>query len=468
MSDELTTHLSPPRLLEGNRPDLDLEATLGDLPRHHFGIRSHSRTEEVIQAFRQNPRLPGVLIWDDDESQPPRLWGLLSRRQLLELPIRPRGWELLQGESVGVCHSYAGVPALILPERLTLLEAARQAFRRPPEWLGEPVVVKHGETDPIPYSILSIDELNIAHWQIRGIETQVRYERTQVQMIQSEKMASLGRMVDGVAHEILDPVGFIWGNLSHLTQYAEDLMALLSAYERHVPEFPDSVRSLREEIELDFLREDLPRLTRSIHGGAERLNRLATGLQNFCHIDDVHPKPADLQGCLDGILLLLKSRISGEIAIARHYGRVPPVSCYVGQLNQVFMNILTNAIDALINRAVRRDWVEEFGSASGFERGEIPRIDITVKVCLGDGSAPGPSRDGRRWVLIQIADNGPGMSLGEQQKILESFSTRRRADKETSLGLSYQIVTAKHGGKFELRSDLGVGTEFEIWLPLDN
>lgn len=468
MSEELTTHLSPPRLLEGNRPDLNLEATLGDLPSYHFGVRSDSRAADAIRAFRQNPLLPGVLIWDDGESRPPRLSGLLSRRQLLELPIRPRGWELLQTESVGVCHGYAGVPTLILPDRLTLLEAARQAFRRPPELLGEPVVVKRRETDPIPYSILSIDDLNIAHWQIRGIETQVRYERTQVQMIQSEKMASLGRLVDGVAHEILDPVGFIWGNLTHLTQYADDLMALLSAYERHVPEMPAEVRSLREEVELDFLREDLPRLTRSIHGGAERLNRLATGLQNFCHIDDVHPKPADLQGCLDGILLLLKSRISGEIAIARHYSPVPPVSCYIGQLNQVFMNILTNAIDSLIDRAVRRDWVDEFGPVAAIRRGDRPRIDITVKVCLGDGSAPGPSSPGRRWVSVKIADNGPGISPRERQKILESFSTRRRADKETSLGLSYQIVTAKHGGQFELRSQLGVGTEFEIWLPLDH
>lgn len=470
MQDQFTTYLSSPQLLEANSPDLDWEATLGDLPSYHFGASSDSKVWQIAQQFQRHALLPGVLIWEEIEA--PRLIGLLSRRQLLEFFIRPQGLELLQTQPLGVCYSYGRVPMLVLPETMTILEAARYARRRSPELIAEPIVVEHNENKSIPYSILNIDDLNIAHWQIRGIETQVRYERTQIQMIQSEKMTNLGRLVDGVAHEILDPVGFIWGNLSHLTEYANSLMALLLAYEQHLSDIPPEIQAKQDEIELDFVREDLPRVVASINGGADRLNRLATSLQNFCHIDNVHPKPADLQGCLDGILLLLKSRIRGEIEIICNYGKVPPVSCYIGQLNQVFMNILTNAIDALIDRAVRQDWIDEFGPIARVQRSDRPRIEITMEVSsldpdiLGSRFPPSSAGDQKPWVVIKIADNGPGISPQQQQKILDSFSTRRRADKETSLGLSYQIVTAKHGGKLHLRSQLGIGTEFEILLPL--
>jgi len=469
VSEQFKTYLSFPKLLEGNSPDLDWEGTLTDLPTYHFGVKSDSSVSEVVRQFQRHALLPGVLIWEDIESEEPQLVGLLSRRQLLEFFIRPQGGEMLASQSLGVCYSYGGFPMLVLPETMTILEAARYARRRSPELIAEPIVVAHPGNPAIPYSILNIDDLNIAHWQIRGIETQVRYERSQIQMIQSEKMSNLGRLVDGVAHEILDPVGFIWGNLTHLNEYAQGLMELLSAYEQHFPQVPPEIEAKQEEIELDFVRSDLPRVVASINGGADRLNRLATSLQNFCHIDNVHPKPADLQGSLDSIVLLIQSKIKGEIEIIRHYGQVPPVSCYIGQLNQVFMNILTNAVNALIDRAVRQDWVDEFGPALRIQRSDRPRIEITIKVSAMKDDPENPPRgqfNQESWVLIKISDNGPGMSLSQSKKILESFSAHRRADKETSLGLSYQIVTAKHGGKLNLRSQLGVGTEFEIWLPL--
>lgn len=349
----------------------------------------------------------------------------------------------------------------MLPESTTILAAAQQALRRAPELQGEPIVV---EVKPHSYRLLDIHSLNIAYWQIRGIETQVRYERTQAQMIQSEKMASLGRLVDGVAHEILDPVGFIWGNLTYVTAYSESLMKLLSAYESLSPEPPAAINELKEEIEFDFLQSDLPQAIASIKAGAERLTKLATSLQNFCHIDEIHPKPADLHAILDGILLLLKSRLTGEIEVVKNYGYLPPVPCYAGQLNQVFMNVLTNAVHALINEAVSQEFAKEFRGTGVTDLTRKPRIEITTKV----GSSP-PSeleKTQTRWVSIVIADNGPGMSVEKQQKILESFSTEKRAEKETSLAVSYQIVTAKHGGQLIMRSQFGVGTEFEIWLPL--
>jgi signal transduction histidine kinase len=331
--------------------------------------------------------------------------------------------------------------------------------------------------------LLDSHELNIAYWQIRGIETQVRYERSQVQMIQTEKMASLGRLVDGVAHEILDPVGFIWGNLVHLSDYTHQVMGLLNAYEQHFPEIPISIAQLRTEIELDYLCQDIPQTIGSIRAGAERLKNLATSLQNFCHIDDVYPKPADIHDCLDSILLLLKSSLSGEIEVVRHYGHLPPVNCYAGQLNQVFMNILSNAVDVLMNQAIRQDLADNFGSELGSDVQHYlkpkPQITITTQVRSFPASFH-PANPSLRWVSIRIADNGPGISPERQQQILASFSVEKRTDKETSLTMSYQIVTAKHGGKFYLRSPASEsendatasilpsnpGTEFEILLPL--
>jgi signal transduction histidine kinase len=175
---------------------------------------------------------------------------------------------------------------------------------------GEPIVVTMPDDT---YYLLDWHELNTAAWQIRGIETQVRYERNQVQMIQTEKMANLGRLVNGVAHEILDPVGFIWGNLSHLSDYHTSLLELLEAYEAEFAETPAAIQELKEELEFDYLAADLPQALNSITAGAKRLKNLVSALQNFCHIDEVHPKPADIHSCLDGIILLLKTRLKSEI-----------------------------------------------------------------------------------------------------------------------------------------------------------
>lgn len=304
------------------------------------------------------------------------------------------------------------------------------------------------------YALLDVQDLNIASWQIRGIETQVRYERNQVQMIQNDKMASLGRLVDGIAHEILDPVGFIWGNLTYISKYSQDLLKLIAAYEKNLPHPPREIINLKEEMEFDYIEQDLSRVLASIYTGAERLKKLVTSLQNFCHIDEVYPKPADLHRCLDHILLLINSRIKKEIQVIRNYGHLPPVYFFFGQLYQVFMNILSQAVDVLLDEAVRLQFYSSFGERPK----KIPRIEITTAVVSQAVDS--------RWVSIRIADNGPGISEEFQQQIIESFSTEKRADKETSLAVSYRIITAKHGGKFNFRSQLGVGTEFEILLPL--
>ena len=419
---------------------------------------------EVARVFEKYPLIPGAILVDKSE-----FTGMISRQRFLEYLLLPSGRKLFLKQSLDVLYSYARAETLVLDDRMPIVEAAGLAFRRSPELLGEPVVVKG---DSQNYWLLDINQLNRASWQIRGIEAQVRYERTQAQMIQTEKMASLGRLVDGVAHEVLDPVNFIWGNLNFVSSYHQSLLKLLKAYETHFPEVPADIVDLKADIEFEFLQEDLPRSIESIQKGAERLRKLITSLQNFCHIDRVYQKPANLHACLDGILCLLKSRIQSEIEIVKNYGHLPPVKCFVGQLNQVFMNIIINAVDALLNQAVARQFAverteEKYGNGrrSGCTtHPRSPKLEITTQVC-----APGSARQNTsdcRWVSIKIADNGPGLSPQKLQRIRESFSVEKRMEKETSLAVSYQIITSQHGGQFQVRSQLGKGTEFEILLPL--
>jgi signal transduction histidine kinase len=454
-----------PRLSEGSNQDLSLESTLQELRLYDFTVESSCLGIEVAHTFEKYPRLPGAILVEQGE-----FVGMISRQRLLEYLLRPHGMEIFLHEPLHVLHSYARTEVLVLPGCKPILTAAQQALRRSHELLGEPVVV---QTETKSYQLLDIHQLNIAYWQIRGIETQVRYERAQAQMIQTEKMANLGRLVDGLAHEILDPVGFIWGNLTHVSGYSEGLLELIAAYEAKLHDTSDEITALKEEIEFEFLQQDLSRAIESIKTGAERLKKLVTSLQNFCHIDTVYPKPADLNACLDSIVLLLKTRLTSEIEIVKNYGLLPPVPCYAGQLNQVFMNILSNSVDTLLNEAVHQKLAMEFKEEGQQISAAKPRIEITTKVCSPDPDVHAIA-PGSRWVSIVITDNGPGLSPKAQKQILESFSIQKRAEKETSLALSYRIVTAKHGGKFLMRSrsldsgdsQPGFGTEFEILLPL--
>ncbi|WP_322744180.1 ATP-binding protein [Planktothrix mougeotii] len=451
--------------------DLGLESTLEDLPLYDFQVVLGCSVRDLVQHFERHPLLPGVIIVDPKENDTSEFLGMISRRGLLEFFLRPKGLELFLDQSLDVVYSYIRTPVLVLPAQTSILTATQQSLKRSAPGYADPIVVQGNWLASadypwmVPYRLLNSHELNLAYWQIRGIETQVRYERTQVQLLQSEKMASLGRLVDGVAHEILDPVGFIWGNLTHLITYSDSLIELLDAYATHYPQPVVAIEALKEEIEFDFLRQDFPRLLSSIKSGTERLSKLATSLQNFCHIDEIHPKPADIHSHLDSILLLMKSRINRDIKIIKNYGHLPPITCYIGQLNQVFINVLIHGFDSLLNQAIKQDWVDEYGNTQGIEPSELPQIIITTGMINLDSSSTDQVNAPERWVSICIADNSPGLSAEEQQKILDSFSNPKRPQKETSLSLSYHIVTAKHGGQLKLRSQPGIGTEFEILLP---
>lgn len=458
-----TRKLPKPSLFPGSNQDLNLDSTLSQLPLYDFCLETDYLGKDLADIFNKYPLLPGAILTEQGE-----FMGMISRQRFLEFLLRPQGWEMFFTQPLAVLYSYAHTEVLVLPGSTGILKAAWQAIKRSQLLQQEPIVV---QLEPSVWQILDFTQLNKTAWQIRGVETQVRYERTQAQMLQSEKMASLGRLVDGIAHEILDPVSFIWGNLTHVSSYGESLLQLLSVYEQNQPQLSEEIIRLKEDIEFDFLVEDLPRAIESISSGAQRLKNLASSLQNFCHIDGVYPKPADLHACLESIILLLQSRLQSEIEIVRNYGNLPPLTCYISQISQVFMNILSNAVDALLNQAVSRKVAQEFGQRQQPSKKSSPRIEITTRIL--SRSSPQVTPDGVRWVSILISDNGPGISLPQQQRIRESFSIEKRADKETSLAVSYQIITAKHGGKLKMRSPispgplhLNQGTEFEILLPL--
>ncbi len=459
MQQDFVSEISKPSLSVGNKNDLGIESTLQELSLYTFEVETSCTGAEVTKVFEKNPLLPGVILQEEG-----KYVGMISRRQLLEFLIRPFGREMFFEQPLSILHSYTRMGILMLPDTTPILATMQLSLRRSPELLAEPIVVK---TLPDTYRLLDVHELNIASWQIRGIETQVRYERSQAQIIQNDKMASLGRLVDGVAHEILDPVNFIWGNLTHLSNYSQDLMRLVTAYMQEYPDASEEINTIKEDIEFDFLDQDLSKSLASIRTGAERLKKLVNSLQNFCYIDTIHPKPVDLHVCIDSIILLINSRIKGEIIIFRNYGYLPPVYCFLGQLNQVFMNILSRAVDALLNKAIRQQYSQD---TIVYE--QKPQIQITTKVITqsskssSTSSSTSSNMGDSRWVSIRIQDNGAGMSEEQLQKITESFSTGKRADKETSLEATYRIVTARHGGKLNLRSQLGKGTEFEILLPL--
>nr|WP_199339420.1 ATP-binding protein [Nostoc sp. FACHB-892] len=418
---------------------------------YNFPVEINRTGMEVANFLEKYPLLPGVILVEQG-----KFIGMISRRRLLEFLIRPYGQELLVQQPLAVLYTYARIPMLLLADTTSILTAMQLSLKRSPEFLAEPIVV---ETESGTYRLLDVQELNIISWQIRGIDNLVRYERSQAQMIQNDKMANLGRLVDGVAHEILDPVGFIWGNITYVSNYSQDLLKLIAAYEQELPSASQAINQIKEEIEFDFLEQDLSRSLASIRTGAERLKKLVTSLQNFCHIDELYPKPVDLHACIDSIILLINSRLQGEIEIVKYYGQLPPVYCFMGQINQVLMNIFSEVVDTLLNEAVRQQLhIEDTKTV------QKPRIEITTEVISQE--ANNPNAPDSRWILIRIADNGPGMSQELQQQIMESFSLETKNSKNTSLAVSYRIITVRHGGKLNFNSQIGIGTKFEILLPL--
>jgi signal transduction histidine kinase len=284
-------------------------------------------------------------------------------------------------------------------------------------------------------------------------------QQAQSQLIQSEKMSSLGQMVAGIAHEINNPVNFIYGNISHINQYTQDLLYLLELYQQEYPDPVPKIQAQQEEIDLDFLVDDLPKLLSSMQVGVDRIRQIVLSLRSFSRVDQAQMKPVDIHEGIDSTLLLLQNRLKPSggnpgIQMIKEYGKLPLVECYAGQMNQVFMNILVNAIDALEEVSGHGSWV--MGNQE--ESSNLPLPTIRICTEMGDGNQ----------VVIRIADNGSGMTEAVRKQLFDPFFTTKEVGKGTGLGLSisYQIVVKKHGGVLKCFSQPGQGTEFWIEIPL--
>ncbi len=287
--------------------------------------------------------------------------------------------------------------------------------------------------------------------------------RTQAQLIQTEKMSSLGQLVAGVAHEINNPVSFIYGNLDHASHYIRDLLHLISLYRRHYSNPPIEIQNSVEAIDIDFVMEDMPKLLSSMKMGADRIRQIVLSLRNFARHDESEMKRVDIHEGLDSTLKLLQNRLKGSdgkagIQVIQGYGDLPAVECYAGLLNQVFMNLLSNAIDALENHPdpriitirtelAMRDFAMNYG-------GSMLQTEQSL--------IPNP------YIIIRIADNGPGMTEDVCRRLFDPFFTTKPLGKNKGLGLSisYQIVVEKHGGQLRCVSSPGAGTEFIIEIPV--
>ncbi|MBD0346909.1 MAG: histidine kinase, partial [Coleofasciculus sp. Co-bin14] len=278
--------------------------------------------------------------------------------------------------------------------------------------------------------------------------------QTQAQLIQSEKMSSLGQLVAGIAHQINNPITFIHGNLPYIQRYIQDLLGFISLYQQqHSP-----IQDKAEAIDLNFIAEDLPKVLSSVQVGTNRIHHLVRSLQNFSRKDQGKKEAIDIHKAIDDTLLILQHRLHarGEqpgIRVAKEYGKLPAVECYPGLLNQVFMNILSNAIDALEQATQER-------SSSKLE--QQPNT-ITIRTGILKRKAKG----GVDSIVMRIADNGLGIPQAIQGRMFDPFFTTKPVGKGTGLGLSisYEIVVEKHGGTLKCFSETGKGTEFWIVIP---
>ncbi|MEP0851486.1 MULTISPECIES: ATP-binding protein [Cyanophyceae] len=475
---------------------LNLDSTLEELTLHDACIDLECTAEEVSKLFEANPLLPGIIIADGGN-----FVGMISRRQFFECMSRPYSLELFSKRPVLALYSFAQSKTLVCDRNASIVETVQQSLERSPESICEPIVVQLSGA----YKLLDVHQLLYAHSQIHQLATEAlrlseaqsrqqatkleqtlhELQRTQTQLIQTEKMSSLGQIVAGVAHEVNNSVNYIHGNLAHASDYAYDLLHLVHLYAKHYPEPVPEIQEEMEAIDLDFLMLDLPKLLSSMQLGSERICDIVLSLRNFSRLDEAEGKAVDIHEGIDSTLLFLQNRLKGQgqrpdIVVHKEYGDLPLVACNAGELNQAFMNILCNAIEAVEMRTESvglgtRDKGQgtgdkELGKSPSNSQSPIPNPQslipnpqspipqIQIRTEVGDNNQ----------VLIRITDNGVGMTSEVQQRLFDPFFTTKPVGKGSGLGLSisYQIVVEKHCGKLTCVSEPGIGTEFLIEIPI--
>jgi PAS domain S-box-containing protein len=333
------------------------------------------------------------------------------------------------------------------------------------EWYDTPLVDEDDQVIGMASMAIDVTERKKAEQALQRSETELRQkaeqleeaieklQNTQAQLIQTEKMSSLGLLVAGIAHEINNPVSFIYGNLTHANRYAQDLLYLLKLYQVHYPHPAADIQVAAENVDLDFLMQDFPNTLMSMKSGTERIQQIVEGLRKFSRVDESDMKPVDIHEGLDSTLMILQHRLNGDetthpITVIRDYGVLPMVECYAGQLNQVFINLLSNAIDALEEAASRLD----------------PAERDTFSKTIHIKTRPFASE----WIKIEISDNGTGVSEVTRNHLFDPFFTTKDPGKGTGLGLSisYQIITERHRGRLYNQPKASQGAVFVIEIPI--
>lgn len=326
-------------------------------------------------------------------------------------------------------------------------------------------------TKPIDFDDLEITINRTLEYVQKMKQNLKALHQAQAQLIQSEKMVSIGQLVAGVAHEINNPIGFISGNIDHIEIYIRELLNILELYQTELPNPSDVLQEKIEKVELDFLIEDLPKLVASMKEGTERIRNISTSLRTFSRSDTVQKVPFNIHEGIESTLMILMHRLKSnknrpDIKVIKDYGELPLVECYPGQLNQVFMNIIANAIDA----------IEESNQGYSYEEIKANSQVITIKTELGNRESQIGNDDNRDetsrllypQAIIRISDNGLGMPESVRENIFNPFFTTKQVGVGTGLGLSisWSIVVEKHGGRIDCISNPEKGSEFIIEIPI--
>lgn len=389
-----------------------------------------SQSDDGKQVLEFEPYFVGDLSAQLDRDEPIILCGDTWPDELTSQPLKLKA------------NSYLAVPVRVKdqPQGYLICSHATYWF-----WSGEEIQLLKAVADQLAIAITQSHLYSQTQDQVKLLNnTLTELKKTQAHLVQSEKMSSLGQMVAGIAHEINNPVNFIFANLPYTSKYTTDLLALVSLYRQTFPEIPLEIEDFADEIDLEFMKEDLPQILSSMKIGTERIRNIVLSLRNFSRLDESDKKLADIHEGIDNTLLLLSNRLKNGINIVKRYGKLPLVECYPSQLNQVFMNLLSNAIDALMESDIL-----------------VKNITISTTVFLVKDA---------KFLKVSIADNGPGIPDSVKDQIFNPFFTTKPVGQGTGLGLaiSYKIIVDGHGGSIKIPQTSSGGTEFSVEIPISN
>jgi len=427
--------------------NLGLESSIQGLPLYYFQIESSHPAKSVAPIFEANPLLPGVIL----TGKQGEFVGMVSRRLFFEKMGGRYGLEMFAKRPIEILYRFSQNIPLVVSCDTLIVQAAQQVLQRESELLYEPIIVELGAQN---YRILDVHNLLVAHSKIHELTCRLLKKQTQAKNMQTEKLVSLGKMMAGIAHEIRNPVNCIWNNLLFTTTQVEQMMQLILAYEESYPNVSPSVEAVKSQIDIDELQSELPETIDAIKVATEQLINIINSLRNFSYMDETKKRPADVHECLDSTILILNSRLKNRIEVIKNYGKVAIINCYSGQLSQVFMNLFSNAIDALYEKVTLLEKDDRVNTDEW-----IPTLTITTEEI---------KLHGVDWVSVKIIDNGVGIPQDVQNYIFENFFTTKEVGKGTGIGLTicHQIITEKHNGKLSFKSMPGQQTEFEVLLPI--